>query len=221
MPVTRQKKIEVGDQLSADLQGTSNLIVGTFSKLTVSQDFELRKAVSAGGGKYKVVKNTIARRASKGTKVEEALQTLKGISSIAYTEGDPVALAKAVQKYATDVPEFQVKAGVVEGKVVGIDQIKALATMPSKEQLYSKLLFLINAPAQRLATVINATGRDLAVVLNQGVEKEKFAAGATSSKASAPEASTAAGSEVAAPAPGSEVGRPVAASEVAATAPVV
>jgi len=181
MPVTRQKKIEVGDQLSADLQGTSNLIVGTFSKLTVSQDFELRKAVRAAGGKYKVVKNTIARRASKGTKVEEALQTLKGISSIAYTEGDPVALAKAVQKYATDVPEFQVKAGVVEGKVVGIDQIKALATMPSKEQLYSKLLFLINAPAQRLATVINATGRDLAVVLDQGVKENKFAGAAEAS----------------------------------------
>ncbi|GAC1656586.1 MAG: 50S ribosomal protein L10 [Acidobacteriaceae bacterium] len=174
MAVSRQKKIEVGDALSADLQTTLNLIVGTFNKLTVSQDFELRKAVRAAGGKYKVVKNTIARRASKGTKVEEALQTLKGINSIAYTEGDPVALAKAIQKYAADVPEFQVKAGVVEGRVVGLDQIKALATMPSKEELYSKLLFLISAPAQRLVTVLGATGRDLAVVVNQGVKENKF-----------------------------------------------
>ena len=175
MAVTKQKKIAVGEQLSTELQNTSNLIVGTYQKLTVAQDYELRKAVRAAGGKYKVVKNTIARRVSKGTKVEGALQTLKGVSSIAYTDGDPVALAKAIQKYATDVPEFQVKAGVVEGKVVGINDIKALATMPSKEELYSKLLFLINAPAQRLATVINATGRDLAVVLDQGVKENKFA----------------------------------------------
>src|SRR5947209_19599185 len=128
-------------------------------------------------------KNTIVRRESRVTKLEEAWKTHKVISTISYTEGDPVALAKAVQKYATDVPEFQVKAGVVEGKVVGIDQIKALATMPSKEQLYSKLLFLINAPAQRLATVINATGRDLAVVLDQGVTENKFAGPAEASAA--------------------------------------
>jgi len=86
-----------------------------------------------------------------------------------------VALAKALAKYAKDNPEFTFKAGVVEGRVVSIKEIESLATMPSKEELYSKLLFLLNAPAQRLATVINATGRDLAVVLNQGVEKEKFA----------------------------------------------
>jgi large subunit ribosomal protein L10 len=181
MAVTRQKKIEQGEQLAADLQTTSNLIVGTYSKLTVSQDFELRKAIRNAGGKYRVVKNTIARRASKGTKVEEALQTLKGVTSIAYTEGDPVALAKALSKYTTDNPEFLMKAGVVEGRVVGLAEIKALATMPSKEELYSKLLFLINAPAQRLATVINATGRDIAVVINQGVKENKFAGGEAAS----------------------------------------
>jgi large subunit ribosomal protein L10 len=178
MAVSKQKKIQVGEQLAADLQGTANLIVGTYDKLTVEKDFELRKAVRDAGGKYRVVKNTIARRASKGTQVEAALQALKGVSSIAYTTGDPVALAKAVQKYTTDNPEFSVKAGVVEGRVVGIEEIKALATMPSKEEIFSKLLFLINAPAQRLATVINATGRDLAVVVNQGVKENKFAGAA-------------------------------------------
>jgi len=83
-------------------------------------------------------------------------------------------LAKALSKYSKDNPEFTFKAGVVEGRVISINEIQALATMPSKEEIYSKLLFLINAPAQRLVTVMNAVGKDLAVVINQGVEKQKF-----------------------------------------------
>ena len=121
-----------------------------------------------------MVKNTLAERAAKGTKVEEVLKDLSGVTSIAYTQGDPVALAKALSKYAKDNPEFTFKAGVVEGRVISIKEIEALATMPSKEEIYSKLLFLMNAPAQRLVTVMNAVGRDLAVVINQGVEKSKF-----------------------------------------------
>ena len=101
------------------------------------------------------------------------------MTSIAYTEGDPVALAKALSKYAKDNPEFTFKAGVVEGRVVSIKEIESLATMTSKEEIYSKLLFLLNAPAQRLVTAMNAVGRDLAVVLSQGVEKQKFGGDAT------------------------------------------
>jgi len=174
MAVTRAKKIEQTEELSAELKKVSSLIVTTFSKLTVSQDFELRKTVRSSGAKYAVVKNTLAERAAKGTKVEEALKNLTGVTSIAYTEGDPVALAKALSKYAKDNPEFTFKSGVVEGRVISIKEIDALATMPSKEEIYSKLLYLLSAPAQRLVTVINATGRDLAVVINQGVEKQKF-----------------------------------------------
>ncbi len=185
MAVTRQKKIEQGNKLASDLQTTENMIVGTYNKLTVAQDFELRKAVRNAGGKYRVVKNKIASRAAKGTKVEQALQMLKGVTSIAYTEGDPVALAKALSKYTSDHPEYSVKAGVVEGRLVGLDEIKALATMPSKEEIFSKLLFLISAPAQRLATVINATGRDMAVVINQGVKENKFGGAAAVSEAPA------------------------------------
>ena len=140
----------------------------------VEKDYELRKTLRSTGAKYRVVKNTLAERASKGTKVEEGLQNLSGVTSIAYTEGDPVALAKALAKYAKDNPEFSFKAGVVEGRVVSIKEIEALATMPSKEELYSKLLFLINAPAQRLVTVMNAVGRNLAVVMDQGVKENKF-----------------------------------------------
>ena len=98
-----------------------------------------------------------------------------GRTSIAYTSGDPIALAKALTKYAKDNPELKFKAGVVEGRAIQAKDIEALANMPSKEELYSKLLFLMNAPATRLATVINTVGRNLAVVLNQGVEQKKFA----------------------------------------------
>jgi len=175
MSVSRAKKTEQVEKLSTELKSVSSVIVATYSKLTVAQDYELRKTLRTSGAKYRVIKNTLAERAAKGTKVEEVLKGLAGVTSIAYTHGDPVALAKALAKYAKDNPEFTFKAGVVEGRVVSIKEIESLATMPSKEELYSKLLFLLNAPAQRLATVINATGRDLAVVLNQGVEKEKFA----------------------------------------------
>src|SRR5205814_2081454 len=174
MAVTRAKKQEQVEKLGTELKKVSSVIVATYSKLVLAQDYELRKTLRSSGAKYRVVKNTLAERAAKGTKVEEVLKNLSGVNSIAYTTGDPVALAKALAKYAKDNPEFSFKAGVVEGRAVSVKEIESLATMPSKEELYSKLLFLINAPAQRLVTVMNAVGRDLAVVINQGVEKEKF-----------------------------------------------
>ena len=181
MAVTKAKKTEQVDTLSAELKDVSSVIVATYTKQTVAQDFELRKTLRATGAKYKVVKNTLAERAAKGTKVEGALKDLHGVTSIAYTAGDPVALAKVLTKYAKDNPEFTFKAGVVEGRVISIKDIEALANMPSKEEIYSKLLFLLNAPAQRLATAVNAVGRNLAVVLNQGVQEKKFKEAATSS----------------------------------------
>ena len=153
MAVTKAKKTEQVEKLSKDLKNVSNVVVATYTKLTVAQDYELRKALRGAGAKYQVVKNTLAESAAKGTKVEGALKDLAGVTSIAYTTGDPVAMAKALTKYAKDTPEFTFKVGVVEGRVITIKEIEALATMPSKEELYSKLLFLINAPAQRLVTV--------------------------------------------------------------------
>lgn len=199
MAVTKAKKAEQIEKLSQDLQKASSMIVGTFSKLTVGKDFELRKTVRSAGGKYQVVKNTLAKRASEGTQVAEALKGLKGVSSIAYTSGDPVALAKALSKYVDDNPEFSFKSGVLEGRVISTKEIKALATMPSKEEIYAKLLFLINSPAQRLVTVMNAVGRDLAVVVSQGVEKKKFGG-------AAPEAATPEAAAPAAEAPPAEAG---------------
>ena len=152
MAVTKAKKIEQVEKLSQDLKGVSNVVVATYTKMTVAQDYELRKVLRGAGAKYQVVKNTLAEKAAKGTKVEGALKDLAGVTSIAYTTGDPVAMAKALTKYAKDTPEFTFKVGVVEGRVINIKEIEALATMPSKEEIYAKLLFMLNAPAQRLAT---------------------------------------------------------------------
>src|ERR671922_1210546 len=147
MAVTRAKKVEQVEVLNREFQKVNGAVLGSFARLTVAQDFELRKAIRGAGGKYRVVKNTLAERAAKGTAVEEALKGLGGVNSIAYTEGDPVALAKALSKYAKDTPEFTFKAGVVEGRVISIKEIEALASMPGREEIYSKLLFLMNAPA--------------------------------------------------------------------------
>jgi len=174
MAVTRAKKKEQVEKLSNELKNVSNVVVATYSKLTVAQDYELRKALRGAGARYRVVKNTLAEKAAKGSKVEGALKDLTGVTSIAYTTGDPVAMAKALTKYAKDTPEFTFKVGVVEGRVINLKEIEALATMPSKEELMSKLLFLINAPAQRLATAINAVPRNLAVVIDQAVQQKKF-----------------------------------------------
>jgi large subunit ribosomal protein L10 len=175
MALTRVKKAEQVTKLAAELESSTSAIVGTFAKLTVAQDYNLRKVVREAGGKYRVLKNKLAGRAAKGTRVEAALQGLKGVSSVAYTSGDPVALTKAISTWVGENAEFTFKLGIVDGKVISIEEIKQLATMPGRDELFSKLLFLINAPAQRLATVIAATGRDLAVVVNQAVEQNKFA----------------------------------------------
>ena len=177
MAISRAKKMEKVKLLASELESSTTAIVGTFTKLTVAKDFELRKVIREAGGKYRVVKNKLAAVSGTGTQVEAALKGLKGVNSVAFTAGDPVALAKVFAKWAGDnAAEFQFKLGIVDGKLLDVSEVKSLATMPGKEELYAKLLFLINAPAQRLVTVLNAAGRDLAVVLGQGVEKEKFSA---------------------------------------------
>ncbi|MHB8303643.1 MAG: 50S ribosomal protein L10 [Acidobacteriaceae bacterium] len=180
MALTKAKKAEQVERLAAELSGSTTAIVGTFQKLTVSQDFALRTVVRNAGGKYRVVKNKLAGRAAQGTAVEAALQGLKGVSSVAYSSGDPVALAKALSAWVKDNAEFSFKLAIVDGKVLSVQEIQQLATMPGREDLYAKLLYLMTAPAQRLVTVMNAVGRDVAVVLNQAVEQKKFTEAAAS-----------------------------------------
>src|SRR5277367_4306992 len=190
MALTKAKKNDKVKALATELESSTSAIIGSFKGLTASKDFELRKVIRNAGGSYHVVKNTLAARSAQGTRVEAALQGLKGVSSVAYTSGDPVALAKALSNWVKENAEFTFKLGIIDGKVIDVREIGGLATVPGKEELFSKLLFLINSPAQRLATVINATGRDLAVVINQGVEKGKFAGPAAAPVAAAPAAET-------------------------------
>jgi large subunit ribosomal protein L10 len=228
MALTKAKKTQKVKVLAKELETSTTAIIGTFAKLTVAQDFELRKVVRAAGGKYRVLKNKLAAKASEGTKVEAALKGLKGVSAAAFTSGDPVELAKAFSKWVGDNAEFTFKLGIIDGKLITVDEVKALATMPAKEELYAKLLFLINSPAQRLVTVLNAAGRDLAVVINEAVKGEKFAGG--TAPAAAPVAAEPVAEAVAEAAPVAEevpaevVAAPVEAAEVAAveavTAPV-
>ena len=167
----KQKDIE---SLRQDLKAARNVFVTGYEKLKVSQDYDLRKTVRAAGGKYRVVKNNLAELAAEGTPSEAVLKGLRGMTSLVYTMQDPVALAKALTTYARTNPTFTFKAGLVEGRAIDIGAINDLATMPSKEEILARLLFLINAPASRLAQVINAVGRNLAVVVDQGVKENKF-----------------------------------------------
>lgn len=164
------------EALRQELEKSKHLFVTGYEKLRVSQDFELRKTIRGAGGKYQVIKNNLAELASEGTPSAGVLKNLRGMTSLAYTSEDPVALAKALTAYAKTNPTFTFKAGMVEGRVIDVREIQDLATMPSKEEIYAKMLFLINAPAQRLVTTMNAVGRNLAVVIDQGCKENKFQA---------------------------------------------
>jgi large subunit ribosomal protein L10 len=175
MKKKEDKKRDI-ESLHGDLEQVRNLFVTGYEKLRVGQDFELRKVVRGVGAKYRVVKNNLADKASEGTPAEQVLKGLRGMTSVAYTTNDPVALAKALTAYAKANPAFTFKAGLVEGRAIDVKSIQDLATMPPKEQIFAKLLYLINAPAQRLLGTINAVGRNLAVVVDQGVKENKFGA---------------------------------------------
>jgi large subunit ribosomal protein L10 len=173
----RSEKQQDLDKLKTELAKVSTVILTTFQGITVHDDTKLRRSVQAAGGSYQVVKNTIAERAANGTPAEKLLTNLKGTNSIAYTNTDPVALAKALTKIAKDVPAFQFRAGIVEGRVISIAEIQQLANLPSKDELISKIMFLLNAPAQRIAVALNALPRNLAVTVNEAIKANKFGSG--------------------------------------------
>jgi large subunit ribosomal protein L10 len=169
----KQKEVQA---LRRELEQTYHLFVSSFEKLTVAQDFELRKTIRGAGGKYRVIKNNLAEKAAEGTQAESLLKGLRGMTSLAYTASDPVALAKALTTYAKNNPALVFRAGMVEGRVIEIKSIHELANLPSREQMLAKVMFLIQAPAQRLAAAINAVGRNVAAALDQAVQENKFTA---------------------------------------------
>jgi len=171
---SKGKKKEELDNLKKELADAKNLFVAQFQGMTVAQDTELRQKIRETKSKYRVVKNTLGKKAIEGTPAEQVSKTFDGSTSIAYNANDPVSLAKALTAYAKANPLFTFKAGMVEGRVINLADISNIAALPSKEELIAKVLFLINAPAQRLAVVMNGVARNLAVVLQQAVEQKKF-----------------------------------------------
>src|ERR1700730_16353014 len=183
----RSEKQQDLDKLKGELAKVSTVILTTFQGIPVQDDTQLRRSVQAAGGNYNVVKNTMAERAASGTPAEKLLTNLKGTNSIAFTNTDPVALAKALTKIAKDVPAFQFRSGLVEGRVISIAEIQQLANLPSKDELISKIMFLLNAPAQRIAMALNALPRNLAVTVNEAIKANKLGSG-DGAPAASPEA---------------------------------
>jgi large subunit ribosomal protein L10 len=170
----REEKKKQAELLHEELKKARGIILSGFQGITVAQDFELRKKVAGAGAKYKVVKNSLIERAAQGTAVESIAGKLAGTTSVALTDTDPVALAKALTEYAKDNPVLSFKSGVVEGRVVSLRDLTGLATLPSKEQLFSKVLSLINSPAQRVASTLSGLARNLAFIIQQAVKEKKF-----------------------------------------------
>ena len=187
---TRERKQEDLNALTEELGNSKSAMIVSFNKLTVNKDQEFRNRLREVGAKYQVVKNTIARLAVKGTPYEEASEHFKGVTGIVWTDSDPVVLSKTISKFIKDNADFYtLKAGIVDGRVVNQKQVEAIASLPSKEELISKLLFVINAQAQRIVTVINAVPRNLAVVIKQiGDQKPETAAAPTAEAKAEPQA---------------------------------
>ena len=188
---TRETKAQDLTALTESLQKSTSAMVVSFSGVTVAKDQEFRNSLREAGAKYEVVKNTLARIAVKGTQFEEASEFFKGVTALAWTDGDPVVLTKAISKFMKDNEKnYTFKTGVIDGRLVDLTQLTTIANLPSKEELIAKLLFVLNSPAQRIITVINAVPRDLAVVIKQ-IGEAKSGSAAPEVKAEAPAPATA------------------------------
>jgi len=170
----KDEKQKQAEALKQELDKARSVILSSFEGLHVAEDTTLRRQVAKSGAKYKVVKNSLIERAAPGTSLEPVAKKLRGTTSLAYTESDPVGLAKILIAYAKENPAFVFKAGVVEGRVVSLAELGAISNLPSLGELQSKILYLLNSPAQRVASVLAGVARNLAVVIQQAVKENKF-----------------------------------------------
>src|SRR6266513_3727371 len=166
----KQKDLEA---LTEQFKNAKAAMLVGFQGMTVPKDQELRNQLREAGVSYEVVKNTLARKAAQGTALEQAAYQFKGVTAVALSAEDPVNLSKAIAKVTKANPDiFKFKVGIVEGNVVALRDVEAIASLPSREELISKIMFLLNAQAQRLATVLSAVPRNLAIVVKQVSEQK-------------------------------------------------